>query len=115
LGGIKWRWLEERGFELYKDKLQFDYMKSLWASVDRVQAVFCEAGAGTGKTTLAVLAGVYDVECEKYDKLIYVRNAIPVRDIGYLPGDKIEKEFPYFLPLISAMDNAYPGNYEKMI
>lgn len=110
---IRWKWLEERGYNLHADKCQLAYMKSLWAPLNEVQAVFCEAKAGTGKTTLAVLAGVYEVERRKYDRIIYVRNAIPVRELGFLPGDQSEKESPYFGPLIEALDNAQVGLYEK--
>ena len=38
------------------------------------------------------------IEDEKYDKLLYIRNAIGVKDaneIGYLPGSKDEKLQPY--------------------
>lgn len=49
---IRWKWLKERGFSLYKDEYQRKYMQSLWAPLNEAQAVFCEAKAGTGKTTL---------------------------------------------------------------
>jgi predicted ribonuclease YlaK len=110
---VRWKWLDERGFNVLADRHQYAYLQSLWAPLDLIQAVFCEARAGTGKTTLAVLAGVYEVECERYDRIIYIRNAIPVRDLGHLPGDIGEKEAPYMAPLISAMDKAQPGLFEK--
>ncbi len=113
-GDIRWKWLAERGFNVLGDKHQYAYMQSLWSPVDIVQAVFVDSPAGTGKTTLAVLAGAYEVEKgENYDKLIYIRNAIPVRDQGFLPGTQEEKEAPYMAPLIDAMDNVQPGLYEK--
>jgi predicted ribonuclease YlaK len=112
-GDVRWKWLDERGFDVLADKHQYAYMQSLWAPVDIVQGVFCEAKAGTGKTTLAVLAGVYEVEKGTYDKIIYVRNAVPVRDLGFLPGDLNERQAPYMSPLIDAMDVVQAGLFEK--
>ncbi|MFT4413237.1 PhoH family protein [Fredinandcohnia humi] len=109
---IRWKWLAERGINVQGDDYQLDYMKSLWAPVDDIQAVFCEAKAGTGKTSLAVLAGAYEVEKETYDKLIYVRNAIPIREVGHLPGDLDDKEKPYMQPIVDTLDLIKPGTYE---
>ncbi len=112
-GDIKYRWLEERGVNVLTDQGQLEYMQSLWAPVDVIQAVFCEARAGTGKTTLAVLAGAYEVEVGHFDKLIYIRNTIPLRDMGFLPGAAIDKELPYMTPLVGALEMVQPGLYEK--
>lgn len=110
---IRWKWLEERGFNVLADHHQYAYMQSLWTPVDVIHVVFCEAKAGTGKTTLATLAGAYEVLRGTYGKLVYVRNAVPVRDLGFLPGGLSEKEGPYMRPLIMAMDSVQPGLYEK--
>ena len=112
-GDIRWKWLDEKGFNVLKDHHQYAYMQSLWSSTDIVQGVFCNSDAGTGKTTLAVLAGVYEVEKGTYDKLIYIRNTVAVRDQGFLPGDKNDKDEPYMQPLIDAMDCVQPGLYEN--
>lgn len=112
-GDIRWKWLAEKGFNVLSDKHQYAYMQSLWSPVDIVHGCFCDSPAGTGKTTLAVLAGVYEVEIGNYDKIIYIRNAVPVRDQGFLPGGLKEKEEPYMEPLISAMDYVQPSLYYK--
>ncbi|MCW2279281.1 PhoH family protein [Heliophilum fasciatum] len=110
---IRWKWLEEKGINVQADPYQLAYMQSLWAVPQDVQAVFCEGKAGTGKTALAVLAGVYEVERGTYDRLIYVRNAIPVRDMGHLPGSVGDKEKPYMQPLNDALDLVQPGLFDK--
>jgi predicted ribonuclease YlaK len=111
---IRWKWLSERGFNVLGDKHQYAYMQSLWTSPDIVQGVFCESPAGTGKTVLAVLAGAYGVEKGEYDRIIYVRNPIPVgKDIGFLRGDSNEKTDPYMAPLRKALDYVKPGTYEE--
>lgn len=112
-GDIRWKWLAEKGFNVLSDKHQYAYMQSLWSPVDIVHGCFCDSPAGTGKTTLAVLAGVYEVEIGNYDKIIYIRNAVPVRDQGFLPGGLKDKEEPYMQPLIDAMDNVQPALYYK--
>lgn len=109
---IRYKWLDEKGFNVLADEQQLTYADSLFAPVNEAQAVFCEAKAGTGKTTLAVLAGVYEVEAGVYDKIIYVRNAIPIRDQGFLPGDLDDKQLVYMRPLIKAMDKVQPGLFD---
>jgi len=60
---------------------------------DRVQLVTLVGRAGTGKTLLALAAGLHKVVRErKYEKLFVTRPIMPLgRDIGYLPGTKDEK------------------------
>jgi len=108
-GDIRFKWLSEKGFNVLSDKHQYAYIQSLWSPVDVVQAVFCDSRAGTGKTSLAVLAGAYEIENETYDKIIYVRNSVSIRDQGFLPGDPDEKELPYMQPFIEALDNVQPA------
>lgn len=112
---IRWRWLEERGFDVLGDKHQYAYMQSLWTSPDIVQGVFCESPAGTGKTMLAVLAGAYAVDKGEYDRIIYIRNTHVVgKEIGFLPGDGKEKTDPHMSPFIKALDYVKPGTYERL-
>lgn len=111
---IRWKWLEERGFDVMSDKHQYAYMQALWTSPDIVQGVFCESRAGTGKTVLAVLAGAYAVEKGEYDRIIYIRNTEVVgKPIGFLPGDLSDKVSPHMAPFIKALDYVKPGTYEK--
>src|SRR5699024_6104241 len=110
---IRWKWLKEKGFNVLSDKHQYAYMQSLWASTDVVQSVFVDAKAGTGKTTLAVAAGVYEVEKQNYDKIIYIRNAVAVRDQGFLPGSVEEKEYQYYAPLFDALSEISPSGYSE--
>lgn len=111
---IRWKWLEERGFNVLGDRHQYAYMQSLWTTPDIVQGVFCESPAGTGKTVLAVLAGAYAVEAGLYDRIIYIRNTEVIgKPIGFLPGDTNEKVGPHMTPFVNALDYVKPGTYEK--
>ncbi len=68
---------------------------------DDVQLVTLLGAAGTGKTLLALAAGMAKVFTEqRYDKLLVARPIMPMgRDIGYLPGDKDEKLFAWMQPI----------------
>lgn len=57
--------------------------------------------AGTGKTFLALLAGLHQVLIgHTYEKLLISRPVVPLgRDIGYLPGTIEEKLYSWMLPI----------------
>lgn len=59
--------------------------------------VLC-GSAGTGKTFLSSHSAYKDVLEGKYSKLMYIRSAVPTRDIGFLPGTEEEKCKIYELP-----------------
>ena len=56
--------------------------------------------AGSGKTLLAIAAGIQQVLCKHvYNKIIITRPIMPVgKDIGYLPGDVNEKMEEWLRP-----------------
>jgi PhoH-like ATPase len=62
--------------------------------------------AGTGKTLLAIAAGLQKVGDERiYSRLLISRPVIPMgRDLGYLPGDVKEKLTPWMQPLYDNFD-----------
>ncbi|MCX5659947.1 MAG: PhoH family protein [Planctomycetota bacterium] len=68
---------------------------------DDVKLVTLLGTAGTGKTLLAIAAGMVKVFTEqRYDKLLVARPIMPMgRDIGYLPGDKDEKLSAWMQPI----------------
>ena len=68
---------------------------------DEVKLVTLIGAAGTGKTLLALAAGMQRVVSDKaYTKLLAARPIMPMgRDIGYLPGDKDEKLGAWMQPI----------------
>jgi PhoH-like ATPase len=68
---------------------------------DNVKLVTLLGPAGTGKTFLALLVGLYKVAYERmYRKLLVTRPVIPLgADIGYLPGDIQEKLHYWMQPV----------------
>lgn len=56
--------------------------------------------AGTGKTYLASYVAYKEIFEGKYNKLVYMRSAVPTRNIGFLPGTDKEKLEVYEAPYI---------------
>ncbi len=73
---------------------------------DSISMVTLVGKAGTGKTLLAIAAGVQKVADERlYSRLLIARPIVPLgRDIGYLPGDMREKLNPWMQPLYDNFD-----------
>jgi len=66
-----------------------------------IQMVSLLGRAGSGKTFLALLAGLHQVlVADEYKKILVSRPVIPLgKDIGYLPGDVQEKLHSWMLPI----------------
>ena len=57
---------------------------------------------GTGKTFIMATTAMDLLEKGKFEKLVYVRNNIEVKDskpIGFIPGDKDDKLLPFAMPI----------------
>jgi phosphate starvation-inducible PhoH-like protein len=54
--------------------------------------------AGTGKTFLSCYFAFDDVSKGYYEKVVFIRSAVPTRDIGFLPGTEKEKASVYEEP-----------------
>ncbi|MGL5191212.1 MAG: PhoH family protein, partial [Cetobacterium sp.] len=68
---------------------------------ENIRVVTLVGKAGTGKTLLAIAAGLEQVvERGKYKKLLIARPIIPMgKDLGYLPGSEEEKLRPWMQPI----------------
>jgi PhoH-like ATPase len=73
---------------------------------DDVKLVTLVGKAGTGKTLVAIAAGLQKVTDEDvYQKLLVSRPIFPLgRDIGYLPGDIEEKLNPWMQPIYDNLE-----------
>jgi PhoH-like ATPase len=73
---------------------------------DDIRLVTLTGGAGTGKTLLALAAGMSKVfQEERYDKLLVARPIVPMgKDIGYLPGEKDEKLSAWMQPIFDNLE-----------
>jgi len=73
---------------------------------DNVRLVTLVGQAGTGKTLLALAAGLKKViQDSTYDRLLISRPIMPLgRDIGYLPGTKAEKLESWMEPIFDNLE-----------
>lgn len=57
---------------------------------------------GSGKTMAMLAQALELLNKDKFDRIVYVRNNIGVRDtneLGSLPGSEVDKLYPYLMPL----------------
>lgn len=73
---------------------------------DNVPLVTLVGKAGTGKTLLALAAGLHKVaDQQEYQRLLVTRPIFPMgRDIGYLPGELEEKLKPWMQPIFDNLE-----------
>jgi phosphate starvation-inducible protein PhoH and related proteins len=71
-------------------------------SFKRGNHIMLNGAAGTGKTFIAMYLAFQEILSgeSKANRIIIVRSAVPTRDMGFLPGDRAEKESTYLAPYI---------------
>ena len=81
-----------------------------------VHCVSLVGKAGTGKTLLAMAAGLEQaVNKNKYERVMVYRPIVPMgKDIGYLPGTEREKLDPYMRVLTDCFDVLMPNSGPRM-
>ena len=82
---------------------------------DTIPLITLVGKAGTGKTLLALAAGMAKVIDEaRYNRLLVSRPVIPMgKDIGYLPGDKDEKLSHWMQPVFDNLEYILGINKKK--
>ena len=89
-----------------RTQAQKKYVKALFQN----DLVFGTGPAGTGKTYLAVAAGVNMFMNGEVDKIILSRPAVEAGErLGFLPGDMRDKVDPYMQPLYDALNDFIPA------
>lgn len=90
-------------YDMILDDEQLDFVKAVKDL--RKTIVFCDAPAGTGKTTLAMGAAnilVHDKRNE-LEGIVYIVSPYGEQKQGYLPGSITEKSEVYYEPAYQAM------------
>ena len=89
---------------------------------DEIKLVSLVGKAGTGKTLLAIAAGLEQtILKENYTRLLVSRPVQPMgKDLGYLPGDINEKLAPWMQPIFDNMDLLFgkksgPDSWDDLI
>jgi len=95
-----------------KTKGQIEYVEAIKQS----DIVFGVGPAGTGKTYLAMAMAVNAFKKGIVKRIILTRPAIEAgENLGFLPGDMVEKVYPYLRPLYDALyEMMDPGKVEEL-
>lgn len=82
---------------------------------DEIKLVSLVGKAGTGKTLMALAAGLMkSLDEGKYQRLLVSRPIFPMgKDIGYLPGDVNEKLNPWMQPIFDNVDFLMGGDASR--
>ena len=83
------------------DDEQRAFAQAIWDKNNDI--IFCNAKAGTGKTTIATGVANLLVLHGFFSKIIYVVSPYGEKKQGWLPGDITEKSSVYFEPFYQAM------------
>ena len=90
----------------FRDKNVEQHMALDLLMDDTIHLVFLLGPAGTGKTFLALLVGLYKILEEKnYNKLLAARPLVSLgADLGFLPGDIHEKLYQWMHPVYDNLE-----------
>lgn len=105
---------EKAGIKTYKNKLisprspnQSKYIEAIRGN----DMVFGVGPAGTGKTFLAVAAAVHMFQEGQIERMVFCRPAVEAGEqLGFLPGDMLEKIDPYLRPIYDALNEMMPAD-----
>ena len=94
-----------------KTKGQIEYIEA----IKNNDLVFCIGPAGTGKTYLAIAMAVNALKKGLVRRIVLTRPAVEAgENLGFLPGDMVEKVLPYLRPLYDALyDMMEPEKVEQ--
>jgi phosphate starvation-inducible PhoH-like protein len=94
-----------------KTKGQIEYIEAIKTN----DLVFCIGPAGTGKTYLAIAMAVNALKKGLVRRIVLTRPAVEAgENLGFLPGDMVEKVLPYLRPLYDALyDMMEPEKVEQ--
>jgi phosphate starvation-inducible PhoH-like protein len=104
---------EKDGFKVGQSKIispRSPNQKTYIEAIKQHDMVFGVGPAGTGKTFLAVAAAVEMYKAGEIERMIFTRPAVEAGEqLGFLPGDLLEKIDPYLRPIYDALHDLMPG------
>ncbi|MFT4785492.1 MAG: phosphate starvation-inducible PhoH-like protein [Cyclobacteriaceae bacterium] len=96
-----------RGFKIFPRTAN---QRSLVDAVKKNDLVFAMGPAGTGKTYVSVALAVRALKSKDVKKIIITRPAVEAgENLGFLPGDLIEKIDPFLRPIYDALSDMIPA------
>lgn len=88
-------------YGLQLDEEQQKFANAIWSS--DIDIIFCNAKAGTGKTTVATGVANMLIQYGKFRNLVYIMSPYGERKQGWLPGTITEKSSVYFEAFYQAL------------
>jgi PhoH-like ATPase len=83
-------------------------------SSDEISVVALTGRAGSGKTLLALTAGLHLYEKKRYEQVMVARPTVPMgNDLGYLPGEIEDKLRPWMQPIFDNLDVIVKTPFER--
>jgi len=78
--------------------------------------VFASGPAGTGKTYIAIVYALNELLNKRTKKVVLTRPIVEAgENLGFLPGDYVQKINPYLVPLLSAIDSLLPQEVQTKL
>ena len=95
---------------------QSENQRALLAAIQQHHLTLALGPAGTGKTYLAVTAAVEALEASRVGRIVLTRPAVEAgENLGFLPGDLIDKLAPYLRPLYDALNERLGGKRVRQL
>jgi phosphate starvation-inducible protein PhoH and related proteins len=95
---------------------QSENQRALVAAIESHHLTITLGPAGTGKTYLAVTAAVEALEAGRVGRIVLTRPAVEAgENLGFLPGDLIDKLAPYLRPLYDALNERIGGKRVRQL
>ena len=83
-------------------------------SSDEISVVALTGQAGSGKTLLALAAGLHLYEKGRHEQVMVTRPTVPMgNDLGYLPGEIDDKLRPWMMPIFDNLDVIVKTPFER--
>lgn len=93
-----------------EQKMLFDLLQN-----DNIPVKLACGSFGSGKTSIMLSHALDGVQKGKYDKIVYIRNNVEVKDtvpLGALPSSEIDKLMPFLMPIV---DHVGRFTFEEML
>jgi phosphate starvation-inducible protein PhoH and related proteins len=95
---------------------QSENQRALLTAIQKHHLTLALGPAGTGKTYLAVTAAVEALEAGRVGRIVLTRPAVEAgENLGFLPGDLIDKLAPYLRPLYDALNERLGGKRVRQL
>lgn len=91
---------------------QADFANAIWSKDNDI--IFCNAKAGTGKTTIATGVANMLVKFGVFSEIMYIMSPYGEKKQGWLPGDIEQKSSVYFEPFYQALINCNVNPYSAV-